>query len=117
MYVFLDGDLSMFMAFDLITSLADISINVQNGSFAWGHDKEDKDTLSNINLSVKTGSLVAVVGTVGAGKSSICSALLGDMEKKTGSVNIQVRCGVLAWLLPLCPLAVTQFTIFNFDFC
>jgi ABC-type hemin transport system ATPase subunit len=30
---------------------------------------------------VKRGELIAVVGTVGAGKSSLLSALLGEMEK------------------------------------
>jgi ABC-type multidrug transport system ATPase subunit len=39
---------------------------------------------------VEEGSLVAVVGTVGAGKSSLLSALLGEMEKVKGSVNIKV---------------------------
>ena len=32
-------------------------------------------------MSVKEGALIAVVGTVGAGKSSLLSALLGEMEK------------------------------------
>ena len=39
---------------------------------------------------VPRGSLVAVVGSVGAGKSSLCGALLGDMEKLSGSVNVNV---------------------------
>ena len=65
-------------------------IEIQNGLFAWGHSDEDKDILSDINLSVRKGSLVAVVGTVGSGKSSLCSALLGDMEVKTGTINLQV---------------------------
>lgn len=36
---------------------------------------------------MKKSSLVAVVGTVGAGKSSIISAFLGEMEKLSGRVN------------------------------
>ena len=31
---------------------------------------------------------MAVVGQVGAGKSSLLSALLGDLEKTTGNINI-----------------------------
>lgn len=32
-------------------------------------------------------SLVAIVGTVGAGKSSLISAFLGEMDKLSGRVN------------------------------
>ena len=44
----------------------------------------------SINLTVKPGELVAVVGQVGAGKSSLVSALLGDMEKTNGDVAMRV---------------------------
>jgi len=36
--------------------------------------------LQNINTSIPAGSLVAVVGPVGSGKSSLLSAILGEME-------------------------------------
>ena len=39
---------------------------------------------------MKKGSLVAVVGHVGSGKSSLLSAVLGDMEKVEGHVHVQV---------------------------
>lgn len=41
--------------------------------------------LRNINVSIKPGELIAVVGTVGSGKSSLLSAILGDMEPTLGS--------------------------------
>ncbi|XP_042861563.1 multidrug resistance-associated protein 1-like isoform X1 [Penaeus japonicus] len=64
-------------------------ITVENGTFSWGVDDEDgKAVLHNLNLDIEEGSLVAVVGSVGAGKSSLCSAILGEMEKLTGRVNI-----------------------------
>ena len=44
----------------------------------------------SINLNIKPGQLVAVVGHVGAGKSSLISALLGEMEKMTGCVSVKV---------------------------
>jgi len=34
--------------------------------------------------------LVAVVGTVGSGKSSLVSAFLGEMDKVSGRVNTKV---------------------------
>lgn len=36
------------------------------------------------------GSLVAVVGHVGSGKSSLLSALLGEMDKLEGTVAVKV---------------------------
>eukprot|EP00980_Cylindrotheca_fusiformis_P028088 scaffold22578_cov164-Cylindrotheca_fusiformis.AAC.14 len=42
-------------------------------------------TLQDINLEIETGSLVAVVGSVGSGKSSFLSAILGEMESMGGS--------------------------------
>ncbi|XP_050728625.1 multidrug resistance-associated protein 1-like isoform X3 [Eriocheir sinensis] len=62
---------------------------IKNGTYAWGHEEEDgKPILQNLNLTVEKGSLVAVVGTVGAGKSSLCSAILGEMEKQSGTLNV-----------------------------
>uniref|UniRef100_A0A8U7P8K3 Multidrug resistance-associated protein 1 n=1 Tax=Corvus moneduloides TaxID=1196302 RepID=A0A8U7P8K3_CORMO len=42
-----------------------------------------------INFTVPEGSLVAVVGQVGCGKSSLLSALLGEMDKKEGYVVVK----------------------------
>jgi len=44
-------------------------------------------SLQNLTLKVPKGSLVAVVGAVGSGKSSLVSALLGEMERKGGQAN------------------------------
>lgn len=47
--------------------------------------------LCSVTLDVTPGSLVAVVGAVGSGKSSLVSAMLGEMENIKGHINIQVR--------------------------
>ena len=39
----------------------------------------EKPTLSNINLDIQTGSLVAIVGSTGEGKTSLISAMLGEL--------------------------------------
>ncbi|OXA41467.1 Canalicular multispecific organic anion transporter 2 [Folsomia candida] len=58
---------------------------IKDASFSW---TDESVTLADINFSVKKGSLTAVVGTVGSGKTSLLSALLGDLKKHKGSVNI-----------------------------
>ncbi|XP_043228721.1 multidrug resistance-associated protein 1-like [Amphibalanus amphitrite] len=60
---------------------------VEGGSFAW--EATAPPTLQDVTLRVSRGSLAAVVGMVGAGKSSLLSALLGEMEKLTGRVNVK----------------------------
>ena len=40
---------------------------------------------------MKRDQLIAVVGQVGAGKSSLIQALLGEMDKLSGSVSLRVR--------------------------
>ena len=39
----------------------------------------DKITLKNINLDIKKGEFVAVVGEIGSGKSSLISSIIGYM--------------------------------------
>ena len=42
-------------------------------------------TLQNVSFTIESGSLVAVVGEVGSGKSSFLSAILGEMESISDS--------------------------------
>uniref|UniRef100_A0A8B9QLM8 Canalicular multispecific organic anion transporter 1 n=1 Tax=Apteryx owenii TaxID=8824 RepID=A0A8B9QLM8_APTOW len=51
--------------------------------------------LCSVTLDITPGSLVAVVGAVGSGKSSLVSAMLGEMENIKGHINIQ---GSLAYV-------------------
>ncbi|XP_034878240.1 multidrug resistance-associated protein 1 isoform X2 [Mirounga leonina] len=63
------------------------SITVKNATFTWA--RGDPPTLSGITFSIPEGSLVAVVGQVGCGKSSLLSALLAEMDKVEGHVAIK----------------------------
>ncbi|XP_024120755.1 canalicular multispecific organic anion transporter 2 isoform X3 [Oryzias melastigma] len=66
---------------------ADFSVAVVNGTFSWW--KDQSPVLHSISVMVPRGSLLAVVGPVGCGKSSLISALLGEMEKVEGEVSVR----------------------------
>lgn len=43
-------------------------------------DEEEVPIIKNLNLTIRKGSLVGLKGAVGSGKSSIFSAILGEMK-------------------------------------
>uniref|UniRef100_A0A3Q3IG20 Multidrug resistance-associated protein 1 n=1 Tax=Monopterus albus TaxID=43700 RepID=A0A3Q3IG20_MONAL len=63
------------------------SISIVDGVFSWS--KTESPTLKRLNVCIPEGSLVAVVGHVGSGKSSLLSALLGEMERLEGTVAVK----------------------------
>eukprot|EP00929_Paragymnodinium_shiwhaense_P013122 TRINITY_DN120988_c0_g1_i1.p1 TRINITY_DN120988_c0_g1~~TRINITY_DN120988_c0_g1_i1.p1 ORF type:complete len:1305 (+),score=261.90 TRINITY_DN120988_c0_g1_i1:86-4000(+) len=83
-------------------------VSIKGAAFAWpshGATTDDGEPLHGGNkvlhiddLSVRRGSFTAIVGSVGSGKSSLVSALLGDMPQcgvdggsKTGTVTIAAK--------------------------
>ncbi|XP_052452980.1 ATP-binding cassette sub-family C member 3-like isoform X1 [Carassius gibelio] len=69
------------------TNTSEYAVSVVNGKFSWA--KQDQAALDNINVMVPQGSLLAVVGHVGCGKTSLVCALLGEMEKMEGQISIR----------------------------
>ncbi|KAL8596852.1 hypothetical protein ACOMHN_060660 [Nucella lapillus] len=63
----------------------DEAISIRNGSYSWSSNAAP--IFNNLSVSVKEGSLVAVVGPVGCGKSSLLSACLGHMHTLTGHAS------------------------------
>ncbi|KAI5460520.1 multidrug resistance-associated protein 1 [Mariannaea sp. PMI_226] len=57
------------------------SVSVSDATFRW--------TLEEINFSAHNGELCCLIGRVGAGKSSILQALLGDLYKANGTVILR----------------------------
>ena len=53
------------------------SIEINSVTMAW--DDTDRHILKNMSFSVKKGSLTAIIGMVGSGKSSILSTILGNL--------------------------------------
>ncbi|PAA57130.1 hypothetical protein BOX15_Mlig029003g1 [Macrostomum lignano] len=73
-------------------------IEVREADFCWERSPSAsaEPTLSNVNLIVPDGSLTAVVGTVGSGKSSLVSGILGDMLKLRGQVTLRGSVALVA---------------------
>ncbi|ONK62947.1 uncharacterized protein A4U43_C07F9770 [Asparagus officinalis] len=81
----------------------EVAIEVKDGAFGWEDDEDgnggeengNKAWLKDVNLEIKKGTLAAVVGTVGSGKSSLLSCLLGEMHKISGEARV---CGTTAYV-------------------
>ena len=56
-------------------------MRIEKTDFYWEKDQETPN-LKDIELRVPHGSLVAIIGQVGSGKSSMLQAMLGEMERK-----------------------------------
>lgn len=58
-------------------------------------------SLEDVNFDINRGELVAIIGGVGSGKTSMLSALTGDMRKTHGSVTwggSKAVCAQYAWM-------------------
>ncbi|XP_062436537.1 ATP-binding cassette sub-family C member 2 [Rhea pennata] len=73
--------------------IAGSAVRFSEATFAW--EQDGNAVIRDITLDITPGSLVAVVGAVGSGKSSLVSAMLGEMENIKGHINIQ---GSLAYV-------------------
>ncbi|XP_059748154.1 ATP-binding cassette subfamily C member 4-like [Bos taurus] len=65
-------------------------VNVQDFTAFW--DKESRTpTLQGLSFTVRPGELLAVIGPVGAGKSSLLGAVLGELPPSQGKVSVHGR--------------------------
>ena len=86
-----DVDNSRIITNDEKTKNEGIAVKIEKGTFSWGAEqkdilnaKEEKDRpisliLRDINLSIKQGEFVCIIGEVGSGKSSLLNAILNNM--------------------------------------
>ncbi|XP_074328761.1 ABC transporter C family member 2-like [Apium graveolens] len=71
------------------------AVSIKNGFFSWD-SKSEKPTLSNVNLDIPCGSLVAIVGSTGEGKTSLISAMLGELPA-VADTSVVIR-GTVAYV-------------------
>ncbi|KAE9120494.1 Canalicular multispecific organic anion transporter 2 [Phytophthora fragariae] len=75
-----------------------VIVAVEDGKFGWDHETT---LLRHVNLQVKAGDFLVLHGPVGCGKSSLCSALLGEMTKHSGTVFVggsMAYCSQQPWI-------------------
>ncbi|KAF3445376.1 hypothetical protein FNV43_RR10552 [Rhamnella rubrinervis] len=73
---------------------SDIAIEILDGVFSWDLSSPTP-TLKDINFKVSHGMRVAICGSVGSGKSSLLSCILGEVPKISGTLKL---CGTKAYV-------------------
>ncbi|KAI3911545.1 hypothetical protein MKW92_052414 [Papaver armeniacum] len=64
----------------------EVAIEIENGRFSWDPESSTP-TLHGVQLKVMRGMKVAICGTVGSGKSSLLSCIIGEIPKICGTVK------------------------------
>ncbi|KAI6216879.1 Multidrug resistance-associated protein 1-like protein [Aphelenchoides fujianensis] len=67
---------------------ADEVVHLQDAAFSWTGNSEDF-ALRDLNLRVRKGELLAVLGAVGSGKSTLLHALCNELQPTSGAAAIR----------------------------
>ncbi|OQR85778.1 ABC transporter-MRP [Thraustotheca clavata] len=81
---------------DVVTSdisASNIDIEIIDATFGY---HEDDPILEDVNLTVKRGEFIVVHGAVGEGKTALCHAILGEIDKQRGWVGVNGRIAYVA---------------------
>lgn len=70
------------------TKLTDVRGNIDIENVSFHYDEEDKDVLKNIDLQVKQGETIALVGMSGGGKSTLISLIPRFYDVTTGAIRV-----------------------------
>ncbi len=85
-----------------IHSNSEYAIEIKEGNFSWTVENSNEPPnvedihLKNIDLKIKKGEFVTLIGAYGSGKSSLTKCLLGEMNK-TGNPSININ-GSIAYV-------------------
>ncbi|EEB98739.1 hypothetical protein MPER_01703, partial [Moniliophthora perniciosa FA553] len=76
-------------------------LQTSNGPPSTPPPEQDPFSLRNVSLSIPRGSLTAIVGRVGSGKSSLLQGVIGEMRRTSGTVKFGGSvgyCPQTAWI-------------------
>lgn len=63
-------------------------INIENVSFTYSGSDNQREALSNVNLSINEGEWVSVIGPNGSGKSTLAKTINGLIAPNTGKISV-----------------------------
>ncbi|KAJ0802673.1 putative ABC-type xenobiotic transporter [Helianthus annuus] len=63
------------------------SLIINADAISWNND-DSKPTLTGVNFEIPTGEKVAICGEVGSGKSTLISAILGEVPNIKGTIEV-----------------------------
>ncbi len=81
---FLDYDIQVKSAPNAVPAPKQGTLQLKDVSFAYG----DKNVINNVNLSVKHGEKIALVGYNGAGKTTLVKLLMRLYDPSSGSISL-----------------------------
>jgi ABC-type multidrug transport system fused ATPase/permease subunit len=79
------------------------SIVLENVTFSYdtsSHGNADQPALSDINLTIRRGESIGIVGPTGAGKTTLVDLMLGVLEPSEGTIRVDgrdIRTSLRAW--------------------
>jgi len=85
----------------------ELAVTIQNANFSWTDNKNRVQSsstlgrLTQVDIKIRQGDLVAIVGPVGSGKSTLMSALLGELYLESGAVSVSGKIAYVsqsAWI-------------------
>ena len=69
-------------------SIKEPFVSISEASCSWNQDShKDTFTLRNVTLNVCKGEILAITGRVGSGKSSLLTAVLGEIPVREGTIS------------------------------
>ena len=83
----MDSDIDIFDDEDA-KELNNVKGSIEFKNVSFGYNDKDKEVLSNINLSIKEGEKVALVGPSGGGKTTICNLIPRFYDTTQGSIYL-----------------------------
>ena len=70
------------------TSIKEPFVSISEASCSWNQDSlSDTSTLRNVTLNICKGEILAITGPVGSGKSSLLTAVLGEIPLREGTIS------------------------------
>jgi ATP-binding cassette subfamily C (CFTR/MRP) protein 10 len=86
---------------------SEVVVDIRDGEFKWKNDKSKNDkkadesdqlfgqndsstdpSLRSINVQIRKGDLIGIIGKVGSGKTSLLHSILAEIEKSDGKIRI-----------------------------